>query len=290
MLVLKGPVELAACPSVTQPRDSSYTRSVYSTNTNTNAKEPETDDLATIYGKESYHARSSKMDVESGNSSTSAGVEPVPYVFHLSTQWDYDASKISKNLEDSAPVGDLTRSKDNVLLFQLAHPAPLKPTYISTKESSSTYVTYMDLYVATVKQNDPYRKEPKLTCAGRPIRFNVTVETTARQLYDLVHQCVQRYTKPDSPFYSDPANRPFTLVTSNIWATTVKAEIAEDDTPLNVQLGDVVVAVWRSEADTPEHFNNEEFRKFQSIDSDDDDEDGNEKDGEKASMHVELTS
>ena len=208
---------------------------------------------SSIYSRQAYESRR-------------ASTTPAPLVFHVVSQCEDDPSKVTKNLGDRAAAAELCRSREVLTLFQLEHPAQLKPLYPSygkEKDPCTDYVSYVDMMSAAMK-TDHYGYT-RLTPQGRPSRVNITADMTGRQLYAIADRIVKRFVHPHSIHYENPENRVFYLVVTNTWGSQVKREILDNDDVLNIPLCDAVGVVLKKEADRRDHLSFEEYHFVRKV-------------------------
>lgn len=180
-------------------------------------------------------------------------------------------------------VGDLTRNKDEVEFFQLEYPCLVKPPsyltdYTYSKKAASleanSFVYVLDLYIG-VEERDPYgygnMTSKRVKTHGYPFRLLLTTKTTARELYAKVAQCTRRFVLEGSPFCGNRDNLPFVVMTTSIYSASYTKDVVEDnDTVLDINPdSNALVAVWKTEADTEAHFNQEEFMRVDLVYMDD---------------------
>ena len=225
--------------------------------------------------KKTKLANEASEDARSG-SIGAAAVAAEPFYFHAASSWYGDKGKISKNLADTASVSDLTQARTTVFMYQLAHPCALKPVYsydLKVAGAAQEYHSYVDLYIGTQTPDTYYPARRVLNVYGTPRRLSITKDTTGHDLYEMVYKVVRRFVRPSSPYFDNPSMRPFRLVTTDIYATNVKAEIDDDSDVLSINYTEVVTAVWTRDADNETHFDREQFDLYHSAPGDVGDED-----------------
>lgn len=211
--------------------------------------------------------------------------EPTPPEFHVIklNQLGTAGPTIDKTLTDKAPVGDLTRLKDEVGLFQLPFPCIVQENtyrYDYSKKTSSleanSFVYVLDLYIG-VEDRNAYNYgnsnlAKRIKIEGYPYRLLLTTKMTGRDLYSKVEEYTRRFVLPGSSFYNNRENLPFIIMTTSIYSPSYARDlVADDDTVLDISPdSNALVAVWKNEADNKANFDQVEFIKVDVLLMEDD--------------------
>jgi hypothetical protein len=131
----------------------------------------------------------------------STSLEPV---FHMCAQYDHEQFRISKNLDDKTPVGDLLRGRENAYMFQLEHPCSVK-----SKGDPRKFVSYVDLLFCVLKKLHAALEH--LEVFSFPERINVTKDTTPAELYILADKSFGRIVQHSSEYWNNTEKRPYAL-------------------------------------------------------------------------------
>lgn len=194
----------------------------------------------------------------------------VPTVIQAAVRFQARAdskSKITRNVTDKMPIGDLTNGREVLIFYELEHPCPDRlllshiTTYHSTPSGDDDFVSSVDLYVGEIK--DPLYNF--VDTVGQPARFNVYATTTGHDLYDLAFRHCHRYVRPGSVYYNNPALRPFVLHFTNVHATVLKSAIPDDNEVVKIPSDLMVVAIWRKEAMEDEHLMKDEVERVEDL-------------------------
>ena len=74
--------------------------------------------------------------------------QPPTIVFQLAVQSPRDITKINRTIGDETPSSEFVRKESLLVMYQLWHPCPIKPTYMprgKERDPAPTYVSYIDL-------------------------------------------------------------------------------------------------------------------------------------------------